>query len=81
MATIVLFMQAGGHGFSRTVLSKLFPHLESQVTESVRRFERTSQVLGVQWIKPVLVAEFEFAGWTTDDAKPRSKAPRGQTGR
>lgn len=55
-----------GTGFSAAVVGKLLPQLKALTTraspfggDGAPRAER-----GVHWLKPVLVAEIEFAGWT-----------------
>jgi bifunctional non-homologous end joining protein LigD len=57
-----------GTGFGRDTVERIFPQLKAQASDkspfggiNAPRRERE-----VHWVKPVLVAEIEFAGWTGD---------------
>jgi bifunctional non-homologous end joining protein LigD len=55
-----------GTGFGRSVAKILSPRLE-KLTRKVSPFEGNHappEEPGVRWVKPTLVAEIEFAGWT-----------------
>ncbi len=57
-----------GTGFGRDKVRKLLPKLEA-VRSRTSPFEGEGAPRGaanVNWVKPVLVAEIEFAGWTGD---------------
>jgi bifunctional non-homologous end joining protein LigD len=57
-----------GTGFSRDKVARLLPRLEALETD-VSPFQGKDaprKTSGVQWVKPQLVAEIEFAGWTGD---------------
>ncbi len=57
-----------GTGYGRTTVARIFPRIKAQATDK-RPFGGTNappQARGIHWVKPVLVAEIEFAGWTGD---------------
>ncbi len=65
----LIYLGRVGTGFGRAMVDRIFPRLKAQETDTnpfsganaLRRRERN-----VHWVKPVLVAEIEFAGWTSD---------------
>jgi bifunctional non-homologous end joining protein LigD len=64
----LVYLGRVGTGYSQATVARIFPRIRAQEARespftgaSAPRRER-----GVHWTKPVLVAEIEFAGWTTD---------------
>ncbi len=64
----LVYLGRVGTGFGRATVASIFPLIKAQESDrspfggaNTPRRER-----GVHWIKPVLVAEIEFAGWTAD---------------
>jgi len=57
-----------GTGYSATKLKTLMPRLKEMATDKSPFAGRTAPraEAGVHWLKPDLVAEIEFAGWTGD---------------
>jgi len=57
-----------GTGFSESVVSRILPHLK-ELTVEKNPFEGENaprQKTGIHWLEPKLIAEIEFAGWTSD---------------
>ncbi len=57
-----------GTGFSEGVVSRILPRLK-ELTVDRNPFEGQNaprQRTGIHWLKPKLIAEIEFAGWTSD---------------
>ncbi len=59
-----------GTGFSRDKVDKLLPQLEANATDTSPFAGKGAprQAANVHWVKPVLVAEIEYAGFTGDGA-------------
>jgi len=64
----LVYLGRVGTGYSRATVGRIFPSIKAQETDknpfggvNAPRRERE-----VHWVKPVLVAEIEFAGWTGD---------------
>jgi bifunctional non-homologous end joining protein LigD len=64
----LVFLGRVGTGYSRATVARIFPGIKAQKSSkspfggiNAPRAERE-----VHWVKPVLVAEIEFAGWTGD---------------
>jgi len=56
-----------GTGFGREKLERLLPRLETLATrETPFTLKAPRGGAGVHWVKPQLVAEIEFAGWTAE---------------
>ena len=57
-----------GTGFSREKVARLLPRLEVLETDAspFQGKDAPKTAAGVHWVKPQLVAEIEFAGWTGD---------------
>ncbi len=54
-----------GTGFSAATVSKLLPRLREVETDSSPFAPKdTPRAVGIHWLKPVLVAEIQSAGWT-----------------
>ncbi|MBW4090906.1 MAG: DNA ligase D [Proteobacteria bacterium] len=59
-----------GTGFGRDVVSRILPRLKA-LESGVSPFTGKTapkQAAGVHWVKPQLVAEIQYAGWTGDGA-------------
>ena len=57
-----------GTGFSESVVSRLLPRLK-ELTVEKNPFEGENtpgHKTGIHWLEPKLIAEIEFAGWTSD---------------
>ena len=57
-----------GTGFSEEVVRRLLPRLK-ELTVDKNPFEGSNaprDQIGVHWLKPELIAQIEFAGWTND---------------
>jgi bifunctional non-homologous end joining protein LigD len=57
-----------GTGFGTTTVSRIFPRIKEQVSD-ISPFGGANaprKARDVHWMKPVLVAEIEFGGWTGD---------------
>jgi bifunctional non-homologous end joining protein LigD len=57
-----------GTGFSASTVARIMPRLKAQETDK-RPFSGANaprKERGMHWVKPALVAEIEFAGWTGD---------------
>ncbi|HJQ55471.1 MAG TPA: DNA ligase D [Vineibacter sp.] len=55
-----------GTGFGKATVDRLLPRLEAMASDSSPFVGDTAPVerAGMQWLKPELVAEIEYAGWT-----------------
>jgi len=57
-----------GTGFSEDVIRRILPKLK-ELTVDKNPFEGRNalrQRMGIHWLKPELIAQIEFAGWTSD---------------
>jgi bifunctional non-homologous end joining protein LigD len=59
-----------GTGFGRGVVAKLWPKLKSLETDQnpFTGKDAPKKAAGVHWVKPILVAEIQYAGFTGDGA-------------
>ncbi len=57
-----------GTGFGREVVARLLPRLEAveAKTSPFKGSDAPAKAAGVHWVRPDLVAEIAFAGWTGD---------------
>jgi len=57
-----------GTGYGQATASQVLPRIKAQATDEspFGGLNAPRQQRGVHWVKPVLVAEIEFAGWTGD---------------
>ena len=57
-----------GTGYGASTVSKIFPRIKAQRSKDnpFKGANAPRQGREVHWVKPVLVAEIEFAGWTGD---------------
>ena len=57
-----------GTGFSQTTIERLMPKLKAHARKTSPFDGKTAppRVKSVHWLEPILVAEIEFAGWSTD---------------
>jgi len=64
----LIYLGRVGTGFSQTTVARMFPRLKPLETSGspFGGANAPRQERGVHWVKPQLVAEIEFAGWTGD---------------
>jgi bifunctional non-homologous end joining protein LigD len=64
----LIYLGRVGTGFSQATLARIFPKLKALETyeSPFGGANAPEQERGVHWVKPQLVAEIEFAGWTGD---------------
>jgi bifunctional non-homologous end joining protein LigD len=57
-----------GTGFGANVVSRIFPRLKAEATKTTpfKGVIAPRRTRDVHWMRPVLVAEIEFGGWTGD---------------
>lgn len=58
-----------GTGYGRDVVTRLLPHLKKAAAKTAPFQDKPRAGAGekINWLKPSLVAEIEFAGWTGDN--------------
>ena len=57
-----------GTGYGKSTVAHIFPRIKAQaaVKNPFGGADAPARARGIHWVKPVLVAEIEFAGWTGD---------------
>jgi bifunctional non-homologous end joining protein LigD len=64
----LVYLGRVGTGYGQATVARIFPRIKAQEarTNPFQGNNAPRQERGVHWVKPVLVAEIEFAGWTGD---------------
>jgi len=64
----LIYLGRVGTGYGQATVARIFPRIKAQEarTNPFQGNNAPHQERGVHWVKPVLVAEIEFAGWTGD---------------
>jgi bifunctional non-homologous end joining protein LigD len=64
----LIYVGRVGTGYAEQVVKRILPHLKAQETEESPFGGLNAPKKGrhVHWVKPILVAEIEIAGWTGD---------------
>ena len=65
----LVFVGLVGTGFGAATVRRLMPHLKANASDEnpFSGANAPKQARDVHWLKPKLVAEIEFAGWTADN--------------
>ena len=64
----LIYVGRVGTGYGQETVARIFPRIKAQATKDnpFGGINAPKQGREVHWVKPVLVAEIEFAGWTGD---------------
>jgi bifunctional non-homologous end joining protein LigD len=64
----LVYLGRVGTGYGRATVAKILPKLKAQMrkTSPFSGANAPAREGGVHWVKPVLIAEIEFSGWTAD---------------
>jgi bifunctional non-homologous end joining protein LigD len=62
----LIYVGRVGTGFGQGTVSRIFPRIKAQAAKEspFGGANAPRRAAGIHWVKPVLVAEIEFAGWT-----------------